>query len=111
MTRNCCRRNGRKKQRNVVPRPGQWPFLPCVVIMQSDYVDPISSTEYAKTWRSIFLGTSQYGSCLYGIVERYVIAERGKKTTRVAWVHRDDPRDKLAVFNSNPKYPIKLSDP
>ena len=88
----------------MVPRPGQWPFLPYIDIMQSDYVDPIGSSKYSKDWRSIFLNTDRYGSCLYGIVERYVITEGGKKETRVAWIHRDDPKDKLAVFNSNPKY-------
>ena len=96
-----------KRKINVVARPGYWPFLDCIEILQSDYVDPIGHSDYAKDWRSIFLGTGEYGKCLYGTVERYVICEKGKRGSHVAWVHRDDPDRNLAVFKSR-RFPIRL---
>jgi len=91
----------------VIARPGTWPFLECIDVLQSDYVDPVGHSPYSKDWRRIFLGSAQYHGCLYGIVERYVIAEKGKAGAHVAWVHRDDPNVKIINFQRR-NYPFKF---
>jgi hypothetical protein len=72
----------------VVPRPGQWPFVDTVKIIQSDYVDPISGGKWAQEWRDMIWGDVNFDNFLYGYVERYVIIQNGGKE-QVAWIHRD----------------------
>ena len=76
---------------NVIPRHGEWPFLPSIEIIQSDYVDPIANHKYSKQWRDLFIYDDKYklDHFLFGIVERYIIATKGKAGHQVAWVHRD----------------------
>tara|TARA_Y100000296_G_scaffold86627_1_gene127045 strand:- start:809 stop:1045 length:237 start_codon:yes stop_codon:yes gene_type:complete len=76
-------------QKNVVSRSGSWPFLDSVEIIESKYVDPLGNSKDAQEWRNLFINTEKFNDCLFGIVERYIIATKGIKGHRVAWVHRE----------------------
>lgn len=77
--------------RKVARREGEWPFFNDVIIIKSDYVNPLGMDAYAKAWRRIHLGDrKEFQNSLYGIVERYLIKTKYSKHPHVAWVHRDE---------------------
>ena len=81
--------NPRRQRKEVLARPGHWPFLDSVTIISSKYVDPMGSSMDSREWRDMFKHTKKFNDMLFGIVEKYIIATRGEKGYRTAWVHRD----------------------
>ena len=99
----------RTYKKNVVPRPGEWPFLSDVVIIKSDYVDPLGTNVWAKTWRKIHLGDrTDYRLCLYGIIERYLLKTKYSDKIHVAWIQRDLEFPHTRINYINDSWPLEL---
>lgn len=99
----------RKYKKNVIPRHGEWPFLPGVDIIKSDYVDPLGTDTWAKSWRRIHLGDrNDYRLCLYGIIERFLLKTEHSDKIHVAWIQRDLEFPHTRVNYINDSWPLEL---